>query len=113
MQESTTRDLISLEIAVRCIFSAIYDDAPNPERLTGLAQALVALVPVYRAAPGGRASVLTESELRDGLIRDAGAVMQFRDGRPNLVELFISSTSLERAIAMLAEPRVNREPLRA
>jgi len=51
MPESNPSDLVPLEIAVRCIFSAIYDDAPTHERLTGLAQALVALVPVYQSAP--------------------------------------------------------------
>lgn len=113
MRESPTGGLISLEIAVRCIFSAIYDDAPSHERLTGLAQAVVALVPIYRSLPQGNFSPLTENQLRDGLTRDVGTVIEFRDGRPALTDLFISSTSLERAIAMLAEPRVNPEPLRA
>ena len=113
MQKSTIADLISLEIAVRCIFSAVYDDAPTHERLTGLAQAVVALVPIYRSLPQGGFSSLTENQLRDAVARDAGAVIEFRDGRPALADLFISATSLERAIAMLAEPRVNHVPLRA
>ena len=103
--DSTNNELIELEIAVRCIFSAIYDDAPTQERLTGLAQAVVALVPVYRSAPGCEIAAVSETELRDGLVRDAGAVMQFRDGRPALGHLFISSMSLEHAISLLAEPQ--------
>ena len=98
---------------MRCIFSAIYDDAPSHERLTGLAQAVVALVPVYRALPQGNFSPLTENQLRHGLTRDVGTVIEFSDGSPALTNLFISSRSLEQAIAMLAEPRVHPEPLRA
>jgi hypothetical protein len=106
MKGSPTNDLIPLEIAVRCLFSAIYDDAPTHERLTGLAQALVALVPVYMRAPEGGVSAVTESQLRDGLVRDAGTAIQFRDGRPAIEDLFVSSMSLENATSMLAEPQV-------
>ena len=104
MNDRTAGDLVPLEIAVRCIFSAIYDDAPKHERLTGLAQAVVALVPVYAGASNGEVSPVGESELRDGLVRDAGAVMHFRDRRPALTSLFVSSASIDQAIKLLAGP---------
>jgi hypothetical protein len=104
MNDQTAGDLVPLEIAVRCIFSAIYDDAPTLERLTGLAQAVVVLVPVYAGAANGDASPIPERELRDGLVREAGAVMHFRDGRPLLTNLFISAGSVDHAIKLLAGP---------
>ncbi len=106
MNDQTSLDLVPLEIAVRCVFSAIYDDVPTPERLSGLAQAMVVLVPVYKQTSDGEVSTVTDAELRDGLVRDAGTIVQFHDGRPALTNLFIAATSVDHAIRMLAAPDI-------
>jgi hypothetical protein len=109
MNDRNSADLVPLEIAVRCVFSAIYDDVPTPERLSGLAQAMVVLVPVYTQAPHGEVSTVTDADLRDGLVRDAGTIVQFPDGRPALTNLFIAATSVDHAIRMLAAPGVQAD----
>jgi hypothetical protein len=106
MDRPNPGDLIPLEIAVQCIFSAAYDLEPTNERLTGLAQAVVALVPVYVRAPTGEVSLVDESALRDGLVKEGGALIRFSDGRPDLHDLFAPADSVEHARKILAGPEV-------
>lgn len=110
MKDANDTELVPLEIAVQCVYSAAYDDAPTNERLTGLAQALVALMPVYARVSNAEASLVPASRLRDGLVRDCGNEMRFSDGSPALTNLFVPSNAIQHAITMLAEPDPGSPP---
>lgn len=103
MDSATSDSLVPLEVAVRCIYSAAYEDSPTPERLTGLAQAVVALGPVYLRGCQGDVAPVAENDLREALVRDCGEALHFIDGRAPLRGLFISTEAIDRAIALLGD----------
>ena len=96
-------NLVPLEVAVRCIYSAAYSDSPTTERLTGLAQAVIALGPVYLRGCQGDVASVAENDLRDALVRDCGEALHFMDGRAPLRGLFISREAMDRAIVLLGD----------
>jgi hypothetical protein len=107
MDSGLPDDLVLLEVAVHCIYSAAYDDLPTTERLTGLAQAVIALCPVYTRGCQGDVAPVAENDLRDALVRDCGAALHFTDGRAPLHGLFITKEAIDRAIELLGHPVPN------
>jgi hypothetical protein len=106
--------LVPLHLAVRFVYTALHRAeqhvAPTHERLDGLGQAIIALVPVYSAPPGeARARRVQQSALREGMVRQGGREIRYADGRPPLGELLISRTSIEHVIEFL-RPVPESEP---
>lgn len=113
--------LVPLHLAVRVVYAALHRGEehvpPAHERLDGLGQAIIALVPVYSAPLGeAHAGRVQQSALRDGMVRQGGREIRYADGRPTLGELFISRTSIEHVIEFLrpgpeSDPPLPEQPL--
>ena len=108
--------LVPLHVAVRVVYLAVYrrehdEEGANDERLTGLAQAIAALVPLYttsRNEEGVRR--LTDEEVSEGRVRRAGRELQFSDSRPPLGELRISRTGMDHVIGLLESVKEDPAP---
>lgn len=103
-------DVIPLGAAAALAYDHIYtrssiDETPTwrpGDARNAVAHAMASITPLYVAAASKvRFKRLTKDDLRSGAFQDAGAVLQFADGRPEISGLLVQSSRLEETIAQL------------
>jgi ribosomal protein L17 len=103
-------DVIPLEAAAALAYDRIYirssiDETPTwkpSDARNAVAHAMASITPLYIAtASNGGFRRLTKDDLRSGEFQDAGAVLQFSDGRPEISGLLVQSSRVAEAIAQL------------
>lgn len=103
-------DVIPLEAAAALAYDHIYFRSSTDETRTwrpsdarnAVAHAMASITPLYVADESdGGFKRLTKDDLRSGVFQDAGAVLLFVDGRPEIVGLLVQSSRLEGIIAQL------------
>lgn len=109
-------DLVPLALAVTIVEERLFiDDLGNrPSRLTGIAHALAALVPVYSySVDASNIRRMTDRELLFGLFRYGGAELHFLDGRPKITNMAVAENRIAEVIGLLLsapEPENNANP---
>jgi hypothetical protein len=100
-------NLVLLHIAVRMVYAAVYHrrdklEAVTHERLSGIAQCMAALVPLYIAGTTHTmARRLSQEDLAGAIVRRGGTEIHFTDGRPALLTVCVSRTGIGHVIALL------------
>jgi hypothetical protein len=105
--------LVPLGLATRSINARVYaaESVCTPERLTGIAHIMAALVPLYvHSADGTNVRRLREEELRSGNFRKGGGELQFIDGRPPIANIAVTHQSVEEVVRLL-DSAINGEDL--
>jgi hypothetical protein len=109
--------LVPLHIAVRMVYAAVYhqrsNEAANHERLGGLAQVMIGIIPVY-TVPAGETEPLRipESQLAGGQLRLGGKEMQFTGGQAAIRSVLVSRTGIDHVIKLLrAAPDQDERPM--
>ena len=97
----SVHDLIPFELALLLVFRRVYVEPVVPRAdLSGLANVVSSLVPVYIYA-GGVVRLLRTEELKGGLFAEGGRRLYFLDGRPELRDLAVTNEVFPAAIAAL------------
>jgi hypothetical protein len=102
----STGSLVPLHMAARIVYAAVYQphkSAASHERLGGLAQAIVALIPIY-TIPRGETQPrrIPEPQLTGGVIRLGGKEVRFTDGRPAITGVLVTRTGIDHVIKLLS-----------
>jgi hypothetical protein len=102
----STGSLVPLHMAARMVYAAVYQarkNAASHERLGGLAQAIVALIPIYTIACGEtEPRRIPEAQLAGGVIKLGGKEVQFTDGRPAITGVLVTRTGIDHVIKLLS-----------
>lgn len=105
-------DVIALEAAAALAYDHIYNRNPIDETPTchsgearnAIAHAITSITPLYIVSPDRTEfKRVAIHDLRGGHFREAGAIMQFADGRQDLSGLCIQSSALSEIIAHLKQ----------
>jgi hypothetical protein len=100
-------NLVLLHIAVRMVYAAVYHRSDKPEavtheRLSGIAQCMAALVPLYSGVSTHTvARRLSQEDLAGAMVRRGGKEIHFLDGRPALLTVSVSRTGIDHVIGLL------------
>jgi hypothetical protein len=107
-------DVIALEAAAALAYDHLYNGYANGETPTwdstdarnGIAHAMSSITPLYIVSPDKTVfKRLALHDLRGGIFREAGAVLQFSDGRPEISGLCVQSSAIAETIAHLKQLR--------